>query len=188
MTDDEVLAAMRCWIEKAVIGLNLCPFAAPVYQRGQIRFVVSHARHADAFLEQLDEEINRIATSDADEIATTLLIHPHLFDEFDAFNELLGIAEEAVTEHELEGIVQVGGFHPRFRFEGTDEDDITNYSSRAPFATIHLLREESIEHALAAHPEAEHIAERNIETLRRLGKAGWDKLGIPFPTIEAVRG
>jgi len=179
MNQDEVLAAMRAWIEKAVIGLNLCPFARSVYVREQVRYVVSDARHVDAFLEQLDEELDLLAAADPQRIDTTLLIHPTLFLDFADFNDIVGIAEEAIVEHDLEGVLQIASFHPRFQFEGTDPDDITNYTNRAPFPTLHLIREESLEKAIVGYPDAEHIYERNIETMKKLGHEGWNALGIP---------
>ncbi|NMG04472.1 DUF1415 domain-containing protein [Azoarcus taiwanensis] len=179
MNRDEVLAATRLWIEKAVIGLELCPFARQVYVRDQVRYVVSEAKHLDAFLEQLDEELELLAETEAEKIDTTLLIHPTLFADFETFNEVVGIAEEAVLEHDLEGVLQVASFHPRFRFEGTEEDDIANYTNRAPFPTLHLLREDSLAKALAAYPgDPDEIYKRNIETLKALGQSGWSALGL----------
>jgi uncharacterized protein len=179
MNRDEVLAAMRLWIEKAVIGLELCPFARQVYVRDQVRFVVSDAKHLDAFLEQLDEELDLLATADPAKIDTTLLIHPALFPDFETFNEVVGVAEEAVLEHELDGVLQVASFHPRFRFEGTEEDDIGNYTNRAPYPTLHLIREDSLAKALAAFPgDPDDIYKRNIETLEKLGHSGWRALGL----------
>ena len=179
MNRDEVIAATRQWLEKAVIGLNLCPFAKSVYVRNQVRIVVSDAKHTDAFLEELDRELDFLAAADPQEVDTTLLIHPTLFSDFLDFNEIAGIAEEAVVEHELEGILQVASFHPRFQFEDSAEDDITNFTNRSPFPTLHLLREDSIECAVAAYPDAEAIYERNIETMKQLGPEGWKALGIP---------
>jgi len=178
MNRDKVLAATRQWLEKAVIGLNLCPFAKSVYVKNQVRIVVSDARHVDAFLEELDRELDFLAAADPEEVETTLLVHPTLFPDFLDFNEIIGIAEEAVAEHELEGVLQVASFHPRFQFEGTGEDDIENYTNRSPYPTLHLLREDSIERAVAAYPDADTIPERNIETMNRLGHEGWKALGI----------
>lgn len=184
MNHDEVLAAMRLWVEKAVIGLNLCPFAKAVYVREQVRLVVSDARHVDAFLEQLDDELALLAASDPDKIDTTLLIHPTLFPDFLAFNDLVGIAEEIVAEHELDGVIQIASFHPRFQFDGTEPDDITNYTNRAPFPTLHLLREDSIARALEGFPDPDGIVERNLETMKKLGHDGWRALGLPDAGAE----
>ncbi|AOX99313.1 DUF1415 domain-containing protein [Jeongeupia sp. USM3] len=173
-----VIDATRDWLEKAVIGLNLCPFAKAVYVKEQVRYVVSEARHLDAFLEELDRELDLLAASDPERIDTTLLIHPTLFDDFLVFNDVVGIAEEAVGEHGLDGVLQVASFHPRFQFAGTEPDDIGNYTNRSPYPTLHLLREDSIARATAAFPDASVIFERNIATLEKLGHAGWDALQI----------
>jgi hypothetical protein len=176
MNDEDVIAAMRDWIEKAVIGLNLCPFAKAVYVKNQVRFVVSHAPHLDGLLEDLDRELDFLAAADADEIDTTLLIHPTLLPDFLDFNDFMQLADAAVDEHGLDGMIQLASFHPAFQFEGTEPDDIGNFTNRAPFPTLHLLREASIERAVVAFPEAEMIYERNIETLQKLGIEGWQAL------------
>lgn len=178
MTDDEVLNQTRHWLEKAVIGLNLCPFAKAVYVKNQVRLVVSHARHADDLLEELDKELDLLVATPAEEIDTTLLIHPTLFDDFLDFNDFLEIAEGVVDEHGLEGVVQLASFHPKFQFEGTEPDDIGNFTNRAPFAILHLLREDSVERAVEAFPQADAIFETNIATLEKLGHAGWKSLGL----------
>jgi uncharacterized protein len=178
MNDEEVLATMRQWVEKAVIGLNLCPFAKSVYIKNQVRFVVSQAKHLDGFLEDLDRELDLLAAADQAEIDTTLLIHPTLLPDFLDFNDFTIIAEAAVEEHGLEGIIQVASFHPQFQFADTEPDDIGNYTNRAPFPTLHLIREESLARAVEAIPNAEEIFERNIETLQKLGLAGWRALGL----------
>ena len=176
ITDDSVITTTRRWLEKAVIGLNLCPFAKAVYVKNQVRFVVSHAPHLDGFLEDLDRELDFLAAANPEEIDTTLLIHPTLLADFLDFNDFMQLAEAAVEEHELEGIIQIASFHPDFQFEGTTPDDISNYTNRAPFPTLHLLREASIARAVAVFPEAETIYQRNIETLEKLGIAGWQAL------------
>jgi uncharacterized protein len=178
MTDEAVLAATRRWLEKAVIGLNLCPFAKAVYVKNQVRLVVSKARHADDLLEELDRELDMLVATPASEIDTTLLIHPTLFEDFLDFNDFLEVAEGVVDEHELEGVVQLASFHPRFQFDGTEPEDIGNYTNRAPFAILHLLREDSVEKAVEAFPEAELIFEQNIATLEKLGPEGWSALGL----------
>jgi hypothetical protein len=176
MTDDEVLTQTRHWLEKAVIGLNLCPFAKAVYVKNQVRLVVSHARHADDLLEELDKELDLLVATPAEQIDTTLLIHPTLFDDFLDFNDFLEIAEGVVDEHGLEGVVQLASFHPKFQFEGTEPDDIGNFTNRAPFAILHLLREDSVARAVEAFPEADAIFDVNIQTLEKLGHAGWQAL------------
>ena len=177
LTDEQVLADTRRWIEKAVIGLNLCPFARSVYVKNQVRIVVSRARHLDAFLDELDRELDLLVNTPADETDTTLLVHPTLFPDFEVFNDFMGVVDDVVAEHGLEGTIQVASFHPLFQFEGVEPDDISNATNRAPYPTLHLLREDSVERAVASDAgDAEKIVERNIETLRGLGAEGWAAL------------
>ena len=178
MTDEQVLSRTRHWLEKAVIGLNLCPFAKAVYVKNQVRLVVSQARHADDLLEELDRELELLVATPAEQMDTTLLIHATLFDDFLDFNDFLEVAEGVLDEHGLEGVIQLASFHPQFQFDGSEPDDIGNYSNRAPFAILHLLREESVERAVAAYPEAEAIFEKNVATLERLGHSGWKALAV----------
>ena len=178
VTDEMVLEKTRHWLEKAVIGLNLCPFAKAVYVKNQVRLVVSHARHADDLLEELDRELDLLVATPAEEIDTTLLIHPTLFEDFLDFNDFLEVAEGVVDEHELDGVVQLASFHPRFQFDGTEPEAMGNYTNRAPFAIVHLLREDSVERAVEAFPQAEAIFEQNIATLEKLEHAGWLALNL----------
>lgn len=161
-----------------MIGLNLCPFAKAVYVKNQVRLVVSKARHADDLLEELDRELELLVATPASEIDTTLLIHPTLFEDFLDFNDFLEVAEGVVDEHGLEGVIQLASFHPQFQFDGTEPDDISNYTNRAPFAVLHLLREESVERAVEAFPQADAIFDVNIATLEKLGLKGWNALGL----------
>jgi hypothetical protein len=178
--DQTVIDATRIWLEKAVIGLNLCPFAKAVYVKNQIRYVVSHARHTDQFLEELDSELERLANTDPEEIDTTLLIHPTLFPEFSVFNDLLDLAETAPEALGLEGVLQVASFHPDFQFADTQPDDMSNYTNRSPYPTLHLIRESSIARAAESFPDPSVIFERNIEVVNELGPEGWKGLGIPY--------
>lgn len=177
VTDEQVLADTGRWIEKAVIGLNLCPFARSVYVKNQVRIVVSRARHLDAFLDELDRELDLLENTPADEIDTTLLVHPTLFPDFEVFNDFMGVVDDVVVEHGLEGVIQVANFHPAFLFEGEAQDDPSHFTNRAPYPTLHLLREDSVERAVASDAgDAEAIVGRNIATLRALGPAGWQAL------------
>ena len=176
MQHEPIIIATLLWLEKAVIGLNLCPFAKAVYLKDQVRFVVSNAPHLDGLLEDLDRELNFLVAADPDEVDTILLIHPTLLPDFLDFNDFLQLAEAAVDEHELEGIIQIASFHPQFQFADTAPDDMQNYTNRAPYPTLHLLREASISKAVAAFPETETIYQRNIATLEKLGSAGWRAL------------
>ncbi|HEX5783353.1 MAG TPA: DUF1415 domain-containing protein [Burkholderiaceae bacterium] len=173
VSDDVVLAATRRWLEEAVIGLNLCPFAKSVYVKNQVRIVVSRARHIDAFLDDLDRELELLKTTPAEEVETTLLVHPTLFPDFLVFNDFLNVADEVLVEHELEGVVQIAPFHPDFVFDGEPEGDMSHYTNRSPYPTLHLIREEGLGKAIDSYGNTDEIYERNIDVLRKLGPAGW---------------
>lgn len=174
---EEVIPATRAWIERAVIGLNLCPFAKAVYVKEQIRYVVSEASTPEALLKDLERELRHLTNAPPEEIDTTLLVHPYVLTDFLAYNDFLGVADRAVRRLRLEGTVQIASFHPDYRFAGTTPDDVTNYTNRSPYPTLHLLREASVARAVAAFPEASKIYERNMETLRRVGVADWPAKG-----------
>ena len=161
-----------------MIGLNLCPFAKAVYVKNQVRLVISKARHADDLLEELDRELDLLVATPASEIDTTLLIHPTLFEDFLDFNDFLAQADDVLDTLGLRGEIQIASFHPRYQFAGTTPDDITNCTNRAPFPTLHLLRESAIEQAVLAFPDAAAIYETNMRTLTALGPAGWAALGM----------
>ena len=178
------------WLEKAVIGLNLCPFAKSVHVKGQIHYVVSQATDVEGVVMDLHRELEALAEISPDKRDTTLLILPQALQEFLDFNDFLEVADAMVEELELGGILQVASFHPRFQFEGTDVDDVTNCTNRAPYPTLHLLREDSIDKAVEAFPEAETIYERNMEVLEQMGIEGWLDLDLaarcPFTGRDAT--
>jgi len=170
------IAETQIWLERAVIGLNLCPFAKAVHGKGQIRWVLSEATEPVALLKQLVQELQGLAQADADEVDTTLIVHPQVLQDFFDFNDFLGVAEDTLADLGLEGVLQIASFHPHFQFADARADDVGNATNRSPYPTLHLLREDSIDRAVAAFPEAEAIYERNIETLQQLGWAGWREL------------
>lgn len=170
------IAATRRWLEQAVIGLNLCPFARTVHVKRQIRWVESAARDEQELREDLVRELQYLAAADASTVDTTLLIHPYVLNDFLDYNDFLDAADAAVEALGLTGVLQVASFHPGYRFEGTAPDDPANFSNRSPHPMLHLLREDSISRAVAAFPEAATIYERNVQTLRCLGALGWEQL------------
>jgi hypothetical protein len=176
LSDASVIGQTRTWLEKAVIGLNLCPFAKAVHVKEQIRYVVSHATTPEELVRDLVLELEVLAEANPEKIDTTLLIHPYVMGDFLDYNDFLEVADATLEELDLDGILQIASFHPQYQFEGTDIDDMENFTNRAPFATLHLLREDSIDKAVEAFPEAEDIYEKNIQTLKALGNAGWQKL------------
>jgi hypothetical protein len=184
MTDPATIDAIQAeadtqrWLERAVIGLNLCPFAKAVHVKAQIHYAVYLPAEASGLMEALLSEANELAAVDAAVRDTTLLIAPNTLADFLDFNDFLARAERKLTRAGFDGVFQLASFHPQFQFAGTEADDITNATNRAPYPTLHLLREDSVSRAVEAFPEAEAIFERNIETLEALGPSGWAALDV----------
>ncbi len=176
--DEACLASTRCWLERAVIGLNLCPFAHAVYRKKQIRFAVTAAASADALLAELANELQRLARLDAEQLETTLLIHPLVMADFIDYHFFLAEANAALSNLGFAGVFQIASLHPDYEFAGSATDDIENCTNRSPHPTLHLLRETSIDRAVAAFPQAAAIFDRNIATMRKLGHHGWRELWL----------
>ncbi|WP_256776926.1 MULTISPECIES: DUF1415 domain-containing protein [unclassified Stenotrophomonas] len=172
----DFIAETRTWLEQIVIGLNLCPFAKAVYVKDQVRFVLSDATTPEALVEELAEELVLLRDTPAEQIDTTLIVHPHVLGDFLEYNDFLDNADAAIEALDLQGILQVASFHPQYQFAGAAADDVSNYTNRSPYPTLHLLREDSVERAVAAFPDPDVIVERNIETLDKLGVEGWTRL------------
>lgn len=166
------------WLERAVIGLNLCPFAKAVHVKGLIHYAVSDATTAAELLIDLKKELNSLVSGESIAFDTTLLIAPFCLEDFLEFNALLNKADKLLAKMGLEGVIQIASLHPHYQFAGTEIDDITNFTNRAPYPTLHLLREASIDQAVAAFPEAETIFEANMQTMQRLGRQGWADLDV----------
>jgi hypothetical protein len=178
LNKDQVQADTQAWLEKAVIGLNLCPFAKSVHVNRRLRYVVSEAATPEDLLKELARELLLLRRADPQEIETTLVIHPLVLQDFLDFNDFLGAADALVEDLELDGELQIANFHPDYQFEGTEPEDIGNYTNRSPYPTLHLLRESSIERAVETMPDTDAIYENNMATLDKLGLDGWRALGL----------
>lgn len=174
--DAAIIAATRTWIERAVIGLNLCPFARVPFLEGRVLVRVSHATDVDGLLEDLATALQELHAAPSEDCETTLLVHPHVLQDFLEYNDFLDVADAAVEALGLDGELQVASFHPDYQFADSEPDDMANHTNRSPYPTLHLLREASIERAVDAVADTDAIYERNIETLRRLGTEGWAAL------------
>jgi hypothetical protein len=168
----------RHWLERAVIGLNLCPFARAVHARGHVHYAVSRASGPAEVLHELERECEDLAGLEAAVRETTLLIIPGCLHEFFEFNDLVGKADRLLRKRGFGGVMQLASFHPAYQFAESEPDDMANFSNRSPYPTIQLLREASVEQAVAAMSRPETIYEANIQTLRRLGREGWAALGV----------
>jgi hypothetical protein len=175
---DAVIALTQKWLEKAVIGLNLCPFAKAVHIKNQIRYVVTDAATPEELMDVLMAELEFLAEASPEKVDTTLIMHPQVLNDFEDYNDFLDVADAALEEMDLDGILQVASFHPDYQFADSHKNDIDNYTNRSPYPTLHLLREDSVDRAVEAFPEAEDIFEKNIETMQKLGHEGWDALEI----------
>lgn len=175
---DTVIADTQAWLERAVIGLNLCPFAKSVHVKGQVHYAVSRATDRAGLLEDLIFELNQLVAIDAKARDTTLLIAPDSLQDFLDFNDFLAQADRTLAKLGLDGVLQIASLHPHYQFAGTAEDDITNFTNRAPYPTLHLLREDSIDRAVAVFPNPESIFEVNMQTMERLGPVGWAALKV----------
>ncbi len=173
---EQVIAETRAWVDRVVIGLNLCPFAKAPQVKGQIRYALSLACDPAALLADLIAELERLAEASAERLETTLLIHPQVLEDFADYNDFLELVDATVEELDLDGVIQVASFHPQYQFEGTEPNDLGNATNRSPYPTLHLIREDSIDRAVAAFPEAEAIYQTNIETMLRIGGDAWRAL------------
>ncbi|MCB1561528.1 MAG: DUF1415 domain-containing protein [Xanthomonadales bacterium] len=179
--DEAVVRATQRWVERAVIGLNLCPFARGVEQQGRIRYRVSDADTPDKLKVDLEHELRFLQQTPPEQVDTTLLVHPDVLDDFLDYNDFLVVADRCLSELGLDGVIQIASFHPRYRFEDSGADDIENYTNRAPYPTLHLLRERSISEAVSRLQNPESIYRRNLQRMRELGIDGWDALWADDP-------
>ncbi|HHW4678669.1 MAG TPA: DUF1415 domain-containing protein [Xylella sp.] len=170
------LTLTRQWIERVVIGLNLCPFAKAVYIKEQLRLVLSEATTPEALLEEFSKESLLLRDTPDEHIDTTLIVHPKVLTNFLDYNDFLDTVDTMIQTLNLEGVLQVASFHPKYQFHGTAPDDIGNYTNRTPYPALHLLREASVNHAVAACPDPDIIVQRNLQTLKRLGHTGWQQV------------
>ena len=168
----------QAWLTRAVVGLNLCPFAKAVMAKGQVRYVVTELTEPEQVLKLLQTEMQTLVDADPDTLDTTLLIAPYLLPDFVDFNEFLFDCDAVLLGMDLEGVLQIADFHPGYQFAGTAPDDVENRTNQSPYPTLHLLREDSVTRAVDAFPDAALIYERNIDLLREMGTAGWQALGI----------
>lgn len=176
--DTQVWADTERWLMRAVIGLNLCPFAKAVQVKGQIHGRIWPDDDLDGLMQALLDEAQALRELPAEVRDTTLLIAPLALADFLTFNDFTARAERRLRKAGHEGELQLASFHPRFQFAGTEPDDMGNATNQSPYPTLHLLREASIERAVAAVPDAADIYERNIRTLKELGPEGWRALDV----------
>lgn len=182
--DAALIADTVRWLERAVIGLNLCPFAKAVHAKGQVHYAVCRAAESDGVLLALEHELRTLVDTPAEQRDTTLLLVPDCLQDFLDYNDFLAACDALLKRMKLVGTLQIASFHPQFQFAGTAADDPGNCTNRSPHPTLHLLREDSIDRAVEAFPEAETIFEPNIALLTELGMPGWDALKVGAGSAE----
>lgn len=170
MNSADILNNTRAWLETIVIGMNFCPFARKPFESELVRLTCSAAEKDDDILEVVLEELNRLEDSSSSDLETTLIIFPDIYPDFEAFNSLLYVLNEMLVLEGFEGIFQIASFHPNYQFAGTEKHDVDNYTNRAPYPIIHLLREDSVSEALDKHPDPDNIPMQNIQRLQSLSE------------------
>lgn len=177
---EEQLNRVRDWVERIVVGWNLCPFARKEMVNDRICYQLSEARSEEELLTELALGLERLERDERWE--TTLLVHPYVLQDFDDYNQFLSLVDALLEQMDLLGVFQVASFHPDYRFEGTSPEDAENYTNRSPYPILHLIREESMARVLESYPEPEKIPERNIEYLRNLSE---DELDSAFKPLRS---
>lgn len=167
MQKQQIIDVIRCWVERFVVAMNLCPFARREMERGRLRFSVTNAGDELQLLQVLQDELD-LMNADSD-IETTLLIHPSVLQNFGDYNQFLGHCEELLRVLDLEGVFQIASFHPQYQFAGSEPDDAENFSNRSPFPMLHILRESSVANAVDSHPDVDQVPQRNIAYLNDCG-------------------
>jgi hypothetical protein len=168
-TSETIIARTRCWVERAVVALNLCPFASKPVEKEQVRYVVSSAEDEETLLADMQQELEFLRASDPALIETTVLIHPGVLNDFYDYNDFLGVVDAFLDESGYHGEFQVASLHPHYQFGGTEPEDAENYTNRSPYPVLHLLREELLEKAILSYARPDKIPERNIRTMEKLG-------------------
>ena len=168
------LDACKSWVEQVVIGHNFCPFAKQEFDQARVRFVLTETEGYEEALLALINECERL--DDSDEIETTLIVYPKLLTDFEDFLDFVDMANQLISMQGYEGVYQLANFHPDYCFEGEDENDASNYTNRSPFPMLHLIRESSLEKAVASYPSPELIPENNIKLAREKGRDYFEQL------------
>jgi len=167
LRNDIIIASTKQWVDSVVVELNLCPFAKRELTNNRVRFVVTEATTEEQLLVALQDELKQL--EDDPSIETTLLVHPDVLQEFFDYNQFLDYADRLLVETKLVGVFQIASFHPGYQFGGTSRDDVENYTNRSPYPMLHIIREASLERAIADYPDIDQVPVRNVELMNRLG-------------------
>jgi len=172
-----ILDSVSYWLEQAVIGLGLCPFAQSVWLKQRIRFAISDSKQGEQLLLDLYDECRYLEAKESAE--TTLLISPYCLRDFETFNRFLGIADDLLESYDWRGVFQIASFHPDYQFADTSKADRENWTNRSPYPILHILRESSLDRAVAEYPSVEKVPDTNIQRLRQLDKDEFNRIFFP---------
>ena len=179
-TVEEVEALTRQWVETMVVGLNLCPFAAPVVKKDTLRYAVTEGQSEEDLAHAFLSELEKIQKANEVDIATSLVIMPKALTDFYDYLDMLAVFENLLKASGLEGTFQLASFHPNYQFAGVAAEDLSHWTNRSPFPMVHIIREGQMERVLAHYPNPDAIPERNINLLRELGREELIKRFPPF--------
>lgn len=169
ISTEKVIEITDQWVKQFIIELNICPFAYKPVKEKKIRYVVSHTKSENELVALVESELNFLHQHSTSEIETTLVIHPNVLVDFLDYNDFLEIADDVIVELGYDGIFQIASFHPEYQFADTQPNDPENYTNRSPFPMLHILREESVEHAIQSYPNVDQIPLDNIARMKNLG-------------------
>lgn len=167
INDQQVIQRTRRWLKQVVIDLDLCPFAARVYDQGNIRYHLTHDTDTESHLQLLDQILRELDQDAA--VETCLIIFTDACLSFDDYLDMLYLANALIDEFGYSGRYQLASFHPEYRFDGSAQDDAANYSNRSPYPMLHILREDSLERAIANYPDIDKVPQKNIDRLEQIG-------------------
>ncbi|MFT7579167.1 MAG: hypothetical protein ACI9MR_000829 [Myxococcota bacterium] len=162
MTPEE---RVMLWVDEAIIGLDLCPFARSV--RGQMRVAMRPESDLDAAIEATLAEVRTLLDDPTN--ATSLVVFEAGLQAFESFLDVVDVVADALEQSGADSYVQLATFHPAYQFEGTAPGDLSNHTNRAPYPIIHLLRTDAVGDAVDKHPDTLAIPEANMARLAALG-------------------
>jgi len=173
---------IRQWLQRVVVGLNLCPFASRPLQDNTLRIHVTDCRDQATLLQVLFDEILLLQESPVQTIETSLLVLTNVLQSFDEFNQFLDLSDQLLIDRGWQGVFQIASFHPQYCFHGVDTDSAENLTNRSPYPVLHIIREESLQRALAQYPNPEVIPQRNI---KRMCSLSVEEKRLLFPYLFA---
>ncbi len=164
---------VKDWIEKVVIGLNFCPFAAKPFNTDKIAYLVHIDDDISVLLNQFYAVLRELQEEAVEVLETAFIIYPQSFQDFHYYLSFVALLQSFLENNQFEGEFQLASFHPAYQFEGSQPNDLSNVTNRSPFPLIHIIRSESIQKAGLYYGDTMKIPSINIANLNVLGVDGW---------------